>query len=246
MAGLCPPLPTLRLRPRERIRTAWGRCGSLLLHRIGLAPITPCRSPGAQSPQLHQDVRTNRRDFLRRRIARTYASAIERSERSQRRIPPCGYRPKPETTRPTKADEYASGNAGRVAPRMAAQEPPKQPFQPFSETRRAFPIRVNTFDSFFQRYLRKAADRCRRKPAIAGRDFGRLNWAVRALTEVTSASTEVSVIAAIRLRALNGLHMNRSIPWATACSEPKPHQADIERDLRWEQEKGPCRVTGEG
>ena len=65
-------------------------------------------------------------------------------------------------------------------------------------------------------------------------------------TEVTSATTEVSVIAAIRLRALNGLHMNRSIPWATACSEPKPHQADIERDLRWEQEKGPCRVTCEG
>src|SRR3984957_19076395 len=141
MTGLCAPLPTLRLRPRERKRTAWGRCGSLLLHRIGLAPITPCRSPGAQSPQLHQDVRTNRRDFLRRRIARTYASAIERSERSQRRIPPCGYRPKPETTRPTKADEYASGNAGRIAPRMAAQAPPKQSFQPVSQTRRAFPIR---------------------------------------------------------------------------------------------------------
>src|ERR1700678_2750477 len=57
MAGLCAPLPTLRLRPRERKRTAWGRCGSLLLHRIGLAPITPCRSPGAQSPQLDQEVR---------------------------------------------------------------------------------------------------------------------------------------------------------------------------------------------
>src|ERR1700733_6665032 len=70
MAGLCAPLPTLRLRPRERKRTAWGRCGSLLLHRIGLAPITPCRSPGAQSPQLHQVVRANRRDFLRLRIAR--------------------------------------------------------------------------------------------------------------------------------------------------------------------------------
>ena len=89
------------------------------------------------------------RDAVRAPQADTppHASAIERSERSQRRIPPCGYRPKPQTTRPTKADEYASGNAGRVAPRMAAQEPPKQPFQsfqPFSETRRAFPIRVNT------------------------------------------------------------------------------------------------------
>src|SRR6266481_5129313 len=47
MAGLCPPLPTLRRRPRGRQHTARGRCGSLLLHRSGLAPPTPCRSPGA-------------------------------------------------------------------------------------------------------------------------------------------------------------------------------------------------------
>src|SRR3989440_5074708 len=47
MAGLCPPLPTLRRRPRGRQRTARGRCGSLHLHRSGLAPPTPCRSPGA-------------------------------------------------------------------------------------------------------------------------------------------------------------------------------------------------------
>src|SRR5262249_39705654 len=47
MAGLCPPLPTVRRRPRGRQRTARGRCRSLLLHRSGLAPPTPCRSPGA-------------------------------------------------------------------------------------------------------------------------------------------------------------------------------------------------------
>src|SRR5262249_15241936 len=47
MAGLCAPLPTLRCRPRGRQRTARGRCRSLLLHRIGLAPTTHCRSPGA-------------------------------------------------------------------------------------------------------------------------------------------------------------------------------------------------------
>jgi len=47
MAGLCAPLPTLRCRLRRRPRTARGRCGSLLLHRIGLAPTTHCRSPGA-------------------------------------------------------------------------------------------------------------------------------------------------------------------------------------------------------
>ena len=43
MVGLCTPLPTLRLHPRGYPRTAWGRCGSLLLHRGGLSPLTPCR-----------------------------------------------------------------------------------------------------------------------------------------------------------------------------------------------------------
>lgn len=47
MAGLCTPLPTLRHCPYEQLRTARGRCGSLLLHRSGLPPPTPCRSPGA-------------------------------------------------------------------------------------------------------------------------------------------------------------------------------------------------------
>src|SRR4051794_38628536 len=47
MAGLCAPLPTLRQHPYGCRRTARGRCGSLLLHRSGLAPPTPCRSPGA-------------------------------------------------------------------------------------------------------------------------------------------------------------------------------------------------------
>src|SRR5580692_11030592 len=43
MAGLCAPLATLRLPPHEGKRTAWGRCGSLLPHRSGLSPPTPCR-----------------------------------------------------------------------------------------------------------------------------------------------------------------------------------------------------------
>jgi hypothetical protein len=33
MAGLCTPLPTLRRHPHGHLRTAWGRCGSLTLHR---------------------------------------------------------------------------------------------------------------------------------------------------------------------------------------------------------------------
>jgi len=39
---------TLRRHPRGCRRTAWGQCGSLLLHCNGVAPSTPCRSPGAQ------------------------------------------------------------------------------------------------------------------------------------------------------------------------------------------------------
>src|SRR5450631_1474843 len=47
MAGLYAPLPTLRRRPRGRMRTDRGRRGLLLLHRSGLSPHTPCQSPGA-------------------------------------------------------------------------------------------------------------------------------------------------------------------------------------------------------
>src|SRR6202011_2924073 len=47
MAGLHAPLPTLRRRPRGRLRTDRGRRGLLLLHRSGLSPHTPCQSPGA-------------------------------------------------------------------------------------------------------------------------------------------------------------------------------------------------------
>jgi hypothetical protein len=47
MAGLRAPLSTLRRGPHGQPRMTRGRCGSLLLHRKGLAPSTPCRSPGA-------------------------------------------------------------------------------------------------------------------------------------------------------------------------------------------------------
>src|SRR5271170_3475051 len=47
MAGLYAPLPTLRRRPRGRLRTDRGRRGLLLLHRSGLSPHTPCQSPRA-------------------------------------------------------------------------------------------------------------------------------------------------------------------------------------------------------
>ena len=54
MAGLCTPLPTLRRHPHGCLRTARGRRGSLLLHRSGLPPPTPCRSPGAPTVMLSQ------------------------------------------------------------------------------------------------------------------------------------------------------------------------------------------------
>src|SRR5476651_2480947 len=59
MAGLCAPLSTLRQYPRGYLRMTRGRCGSLLLHRDGLAPSTPCRSPGAlRSTPLATELRT--------------------------------------------------------------------------------------------------------------------------------------------------------------------------------------------
>ena len=53
-AGLHVPLPTFRRHPHGCLRTAWGRCGSLLLHRSGLPPPTPCRSPGALTVTPHE------------------------------------------------------------------------------------------------------------------------------------------------------------------------------------------------
>jgi hypothetical protein len=53
MAGLHVPLSTLRDVPYgASSRMTWGQCGSLHLHRSGLAPPTPCRSPGAPVQKL--------------------------------------------------------------------------------------------------------------------------------------------------------------------------------------------------
>src|SRR5258708_7809458 len=62
MAGLYAPLPTLRRRPRGRLRTDRGRRGLLLLHRSGLSPHTPCQSPGALT---HVAARTLARSPIR-------------------------------------------------------------------------------------------------------------------------------------------------------------------------------------
>ena len=56
LEGICDPgglfLSEDAYRPSSPPSSPGVRRTSLLLHRIGLAPITPCRSPGAQSPPL--------------------------------------------------------------------------------------------------------------------------------------------------------------------------------------------------
>src|SRR5450432_2852300 len=77
MAGLCAPLSTLRQYPRGYLRMTRGRCGSLLLHRDGLAPSTPCRSPGAlrSSP--------NNKHLVRLMPILLQKSKIRRSQKSR-------------------------------------------------------------------------------------------------------------------------------------------------------------------
>jgi hypothetical protein len=75
MAGLCLPLPTLRRRPRGRLRTARGRCGANL-HRSGLSPHTPRRPPGAPL------------DFLRRIEPYQGLTPTPQAFFSLRRFPP--------------------------------------------------------------------------------------------------------------------------------------------------------------
>src|ERR1019366_8864262 len=69
MAGLCAPLSTLRQYPHGYLRMTRGRCGSLLLHRDGLAPSTPCRSPGALRISPHQGFMKRPRIGIVRRLA---------------------------------------------------------------------------------------------------------------------------------------------------------------------------------
>src|ERR671932_762438 len=80
MAGLHAPLPTLRRAPRGDRRTARGQCGSLDLHRRGLAPPTPCRSPGALP--LAKSARAAARAAKRER--RVAARGIARNQAARR------------------------------------------------------------------------------------------------------------------------------------------------------------------
>jgi hypothetical protein len=63
-------------------------------------------------------------------------------------ISPRGYRPKSKTTRPLKTDEYASGNAGCIAPAKAADSRPKNPSNP-SPKHCELPKSEGILDGFF-------------------------------------------------------------------------------------------------
>jgi hypothetical protein len=54
------PLSTLRLQPHDRTRMIRGRCGSLRLHRNGLAPSTFRRSPGAPVHSINSGIGSRR------------------------------------------------------------------------------------------------------------------------------------------------------------------------------------------
>src|ERR1043166_8140611 len=84
MAGLCVPLPTLRPCPYGQRRTARGRCGSLLLHRGGLAPPTPRRSPGARAAKQSRATFAGLDCFVALRAPRndSYAAAVATTARA--------------------------------------------------------------------------------------------------------------------------------------------------------------------
>ncbi len=72
MAGLCAPLPTLRPRPRERVRTARGRCGLLLLHRSGLAP--PYSLPVSRRTHSRSSLRSIHDVYIARLLTVTFTT----------------------------------------------------------------------------------------------------------------------------------------------------------------------------
>ena len=71
----------------------------------------------------------------KQRILRLARLRLRGPNGAKRRISPCRHRPKPETTFALpKTDQYASRNAGRIAPGVAAQASPTQwpYYQPLS------------------------------------------------------------------------------------------------------------------
>src|SRR5262245_48996295 len=80
MAGLRAPLSTLRCCPHGQPRMTRGRCGSLFLHRDGLAPSTPFGSPGAHrfTPETghNQDDRRQRSSRMATSLSRSVSATL--------------------------------------------------------------------------------------------------------------------------------------------------------------------------
>src|SRR5271155_1120793 len=121
MAGLCAPLSTLRQYPQGYLRMTRGRCGSLLLHRDGLAPSTPCRSPGAL-----RSAPMNRH--------RRYRSACLKGAKTGHadQIGQVGFEPKPD---------YCTARLFTLDERTFGGNKPRVPFPPKADlTRRGFHV----------------------------------------------------------------------------------------------------------
>src|SRR6266850_1307188 len=102
MAGLCAPLSTLRRCPRGHLRMTRGRCGSLLLHRDGLAPSTPCGLPAHSALPLRTDIVTARRHVSKVPNSEVtgYHYALSTRYAAERSFPTVSGRPNcPQTSR---------------------------------------------------------------------------------------------------------------------------------------------------
>jgi hypothetical protein len=124
-----PTLPLARSAGSARRRPRRGSCARLN------AGIRGGLSPAEES-----------RDAIRTSQANPSSgpSAFERTKRSQGRIPPCGDRSKPQAPRPLETDEWASGNAGHIAPGWRPRAVAQTTLPTLLPNTASFPIRGNT------------------------------------------------------------------------------------------------------
>jgi hypothetical protein len=122
----------------------------------------------AATPEYVEACRRRKKvEILFARLKRILRLTPQGSEWRKRRVPACRDRPKPETTRPLKTSQHASGNnsphnaaeCGRRAAQKTLAYPSRNPTRFPSE---------RILDGFFQRYLREADGSSRRLAVIAG------------------------------------------------------------------------------
>ena len=104
MAGLHVPLSTLRVAPRDATRMTRGQHGSLHLCCEGLAPLAPCRSPGAPDSNLS---RLSFRSGANNRLVAAHGLS----------------RPKPALRRRASTSGAATASAPRASSRVRPANP---------------------------------------------------------------------------------------------------------------------------